>query len=132
MTALQPPPLRDLPPGRLEQLRLHLLEEITAPPRRELELSRWRRRRTAGVVAVAAAAVVVLGAIGVGTRWGATEASAAQVRNSLTQGLRAPRNIRGEFSVQTRPARPTAKPAHGCSKCKPPLPIPSSFVLGAD
>ena len=132
MTSLHPPPPRELPPGRLEQLTLHLLEEIAAPPTPELQPGRWRGRRTAGVVAAAAAVVVVVGAVGVGTRWGATDASAAQVRTSLTQGLRAPRNIRGEFSVQTRPARPAATSQHGCSNCKPPLPTPSAFVLGAD
>src|SRR4051812_40672330 len=125
MTSLQPPPLRDLPPGRLEQLERHLLEEIAAHPARALRPGRWRGRAAAGV----AVAVVVLGAVGVGTRWGAGDASAAQVRTSLTQGLRAPRNIRGEFSVQTRPARPGPKWAHGCSNCTAPLPIASAFVI---
>ena len=84
------------------------------------------------LVATAATVMVVVGVAVLGTHWGATKASAAQVRASLTQGLSAPRNIRGEFSVQTRPALPRPKPAHGCSNCKPPLPVPSAFVLGTD
>ena len=130
MTSLQPPPLRDLPEGRLEQRKLHLLNEIAEPS--SFRPNRQWRPRTIGLIAAAAAIVVVVGAGVLGSRWGATEASAAQVRTSLTQGLSTPRNLRGAFSVQTRPALPRPRPAHGCSNCKPPLPIPSTFVLGSD
>ena len=40
------------------------------------------------------------------TNRGAAEASAAEVRASITQGLSVPRNIRGAFTVETRPAQP--------------------------
>jgi hypothetical protein len=133
MTSLQPPPLRDLPAGRLEQRKLHLLSEIAEPSSaRGSRPSRQWRRRTVGLVAAAVAVVVVGGVAALGSHWGATEASAADVRTSLTQGLSTPRNLRGAFSVQTRPARPRPKPAHGCSNCTPPLPVPSTFVLGSD
>ena len=133
MTPLTPPPIRDLPAGRLEQRKLHLLAEIARPSTvRSFGPSRQWRRRTSGLVVVAAAIALGVGAAVLATQWGATEASAAQVRTSITQGLSTPRNIRGRFSVESRPARPRLRPAHGCSNCKPPLPIPSAFVLGAD
>lgn len=133
MTSLQRPPLRDLPAGRLAQRKRHLLSEIAQPsPARGFRPSLQWRRRAVVLVATAATVMVVVGVAALGTHWGATKASAAQVRASLTQGLSAPRNIRGEFSVQTRPALPRPKRAHGCSNCKPPLPVPSAFVLGTD
>jgi hypothetical protein len=72
-----------------------------------------------------------MGAAVLATQWGATEASAAQVRASIIGGLSVPRSIKGEFVVESRPAHADLKPTHGCN-CKPPLPTPSAFVLGAD
>jgi hypothetical protein len=134
MTSLTPPPLRDLPAGRLEQRRLHLLAEIaeSSSVRRFRPRGRQWRRRTSVLVVATTAIVVVVGAAVLATRWGAVGASAAQVRASITQGLSTPRNTRGRFSVESRPAKPRPRPIHGCSNCTPPLPSPSAFVLGAD
>jgi hypothetical protein len=130
MTSVQPPEPRDLPPGRLEARKQHLLSEIDRRPTRRTWPA-WRHPRRLHLALVAGAIVVVAGAAVLITNPGATEASAAEVRTSITQGLSVPRNIRGAFAVETRPAQPH-KQTQGCSKCKPPLPTASTFVLGAD
>ncbi len=83
-------------------------------------------------VVVAAAVVCLIGVVFLSTRWGAEEASAAQMRTSIVDGLGTPRSIRGEFIVDSRPAQPAPKATRGCSNCKPPLPLPSRFILGND
>ena len=130
MTSVQPPDPRELPAGRLEARKQHLLSEIDRQPARRAWPD-WRRPRRLSLALVAAAVVVVAGSAVLITNRGAAEASAAEVRASITQGLSVPRNIRGAFTVDTRPAQPH-KQTRGCTKCKPPLPTASAFVLGAD
>jgi hypothetical protein len=131
MNSLRLPPLRDLPPGRLEQRQLHLLEELAGPASLRRSRSRWHRRTSGLAVATAVTAVVVVVTL-VTSQWGAAGASAAQVRASITRGLSTPRSIRGAFVVESRPAETQPRPAHECSNCKAPFPVPSAFVLGAD
>ena len=130
MTSLLPPEPRDLPADRLEERTRHLLAEITASA-----------RGAPGPLAPAGAqsppcptagAIDVVATVATrDLRWGTTEASAAQVRAGITTGLSVPRSIRGAFTVETRPPLPR-KQLHGCSNCKPPLPVASTFVLAAD
>ena len=130
MTSLQPPEPRDLPPGRLEARQQHLLSEINREPARRAWPT-WQQPGRLGLALAAAAIVVVGGSAVLASHWGTAEASAAQVRASITQGLSIPRSVRGEFTVETRRAQPHNQ-MRGCSKCKPPLPTASTFVLGAD
>jgi outer membrane lipoprotein-sorting protein len=130
MTSLQPPELRDFPAERLARRRQHLLAEIAEQPAGRRALRHVAPRRLGLALAAAAVVAVALVAVLV-TKSGTTEASAAMVRARITQGLSVPRSIRGEFTVESRPAQPHRQ-THGCANCKPPLPVASTFVLGAD
>ena len=56
------PPLRELPPGRLEAQKRHLLAEIGHEPERPRPFNRPRSRRSAVAVGVAVAALAGVGA----------------------------------------------------------------------
>ena len=60
------PPLRDLPPGRLEMRKAHLLSEIALQPRRGLRRPLHTRLRLVAAGLALAAAVGILAAPG----WG--------------------------------------------------------------
>jgi hypothetical protein len=130
-----PPPMRELLPDRLAQLKQHLLGEI------ERSASPWRAtlptRLTRPVVrrALVAAATLAVLAAGSGvllTRAVSDTASAAEVRAKLAEGLRFRESIRGEFLVRTRDPGPRPRGLPGCVNCTPPVPLPSKFVIGTD
>jgi hypothetical protein len=133
------PPLRDFPPGRLDQRKEHLLAEISS----ESGGSSWwvgdhrvrpvRILRPVPLVAAAALAAILVVGVVLATRVGTTTASAAQVRAKLAQGLALAESIRGEYTVGTRPPKPVGRyRGHGWLNYTPVAPVPSTFVLGAD
>ncbi len=87
-TPLSPPPLRDLPPGRLERRRQHLLSEIARGRQSDLSFGLLASRRArfiaalAGVGAAAAAAAIVISLSG--------GPSSHSSQPFLVQGVRGP------------------------------------------
>jgi hypothetical protein len=77
---LATPPVRDLPPGRLDARKQHLLSEIARAPERQ-RLS-WQRP-TAVVALAAVAAVILLSVFGGGGPPGGPSSAAAGVFNQL-------------------------------------------------
>ena len=134
MTDHSIPPLRDLPPGRLDARQQHLLTEIAgaSAPRHvlpEFVLPRPRLLAFAGGVATVAllAAIALLA-----TRAATGTASAADVLAKISQAMSTPVSLRGEYTVRTQSAGPVPRRHHGCLNCEPVVPTPSTFVIGAD
>jgi len=120
-----PTPMRAIPGERLAQLRQHLVTEAerTGRPRRPA-------RRLLFVATTAAAVVAAVGVVA--TLTGSDTASAAEIRAKIAAGQSTPRTISGTYSVRSRdPGRPPHS-EHGCSTCRPIVPLPSRFVVGAD
>jgi hypothetical protein len=134
MTMTDPaiPPLRDLPSGRLDVRKQHLLVELTGEShhvRPSLVIPRTRLVAfAAGLAAVAMIAAIAL----LATRAGTETASAAEVLTKISQAMSTPVSLRGEYTVRTRPAGPAPRRRHGCLNCKPVVPTPSKFVIGTD
>jgi|GEM_PF-6181832 len=128
------PPLRDLPPGRLDERTQHLLAELTGEPkpryaRPSFVLPRVRLAAFAGGLATLAviAAIALLT-----TRAGTETASAAEVRTKISQAMNTPLNLRGEYTIRTQPSGPVPRRQAGCLNCQPVVPTPSKFVIGTD
>ncbi len=133
-TEHQIPPLRDLPPGRGDARRQHLLAEIAdeATPRLSLPWFALPRFRAAAVAGFGAIVVVVAAIPLFATQAGTGTASAAEIQTKISAAMSAPRNIRGEFAVQTRPLGPAPHRQTGCHNCLPVVPTPSRFAIGSD
>jgi hypothetical protein len=119
-----PPPIRELPPNRLAELKDNLVHELDGRP----------TRLFARPVFAVVVALMLLIAVGgwLGTRAGTETASAAEVRAKLAEGLRFSQSISGEYSVQTRDPGPRPRGVRGCVNCTPGVPVPSKFVIGVD
>lgn len=134
MTDRSIPPLRDLPPGRLDARKQHLLAELTgeSKPRHarpSFVLPRVRLVAFAGGLATVA---LVIAIALLATRAGTDTASAAEVLAKISQAMSTPVSLRGEYTVRTQPAGPAPRPHAGCLNCKPIVPTPSKFVIGTD
>jgi hypothetical protein len=134
MTDHSIPPLRDLPTGRLDARKQHLVAEITVEslPRHALPpfvLPRLRLVAFAGGLATVAlvAAIALLA-----TRASTETASAAEVLAKIGQAVSTPVSLRGDYTVRTQPAGPAPRRHRGCLNCKPVVPTPSKFVIGTD
>jgi hypothetical protein len=132
-----PPPTRELPLERREQLKRYLMSEIAQQPPRLVSRPPSLRGRLTRQTVVAAAAVVVFAVVAgvLGVRGGTGTASAAEVRAKLAEGLQLGETISGEFSVRTRDPGPRPRGVRGvpgCLNCSPQVPLPSKFVIGPD
>ena len=120
-----PTPMRAIPGERLAQLRQHLVTEAerTGRPRRPA-------RRLLFVAAAAAAVVAAVGVVA--TLTGSDTASAAEIRAKIAAGQSTPLTISGTYSVRSRDPGRRPRSWHGCLNCRPIVPVPSRFVVGAD
>lgn len=137
MTAnYSPPPPRELPPDRRQQLKRYLMSEIAQQPPGLVALpvlTSLRGRVTRRTVVAAAAVIVLTVAAGVlGTRGGTGTASAAEVRAKLAEGLQVGETISGEFSVRMRDPGPRPRGVRAASNAPHQVPLPSKFVIGPD
>ena len=134
MTNHSIPPLRDVPPGRLDARKQHLLAEVTeeSAPRHALSSFVPPRLRLVafggGLATIALIAAVAL----IATRAGTETASAAEVLTKVSRAMSTPVSLRGEYTVRTQPAGPVPRRHRGCFNCEPVVPAPSKFVIGTD
>lgn len=134
MTDRSIPPLRDLPPGRLDARKQHLLAEVTGESkpryaRPSFVLPRVRLAAFAGGLATLA---LVAGIALLVTRAGTGTASAADVQTKISQAMNKPVSLRGEYTIRTQPSGPVPRRHRGCLNCQPVVPTPSKFVVGRD
>jgi hypothetical protein len=135
MTDHSIPPLRDLPPSRLDARKQHLLAEITgeSAPRHALPPFVLPRLRllafAASVTTVALVAAIAL----LATRAGTDSASAADVLAKISQAMSTPVTLRGDYTVRTQPAGAPPRGQRRClGYCETAVPSPSKFVIGTD
>jgi hypothetical protein len=135
MTNHSIPPLRDLPPGRLDARKQHLLAEVTeeSAPRHALPSSVFPRLRLIAFVGGLATVALVVAVVLLATRAGTDTASAADVLAKISQAMSTPVTLRGDYTVRTQPGGPPPLGHRRClGYCETAVPSPSKFVIGTD
>ncbi len=132
MTKFSLPPLREMPPERLREIKQHLLAEIrigAVPARPQLKTAGAPARLLALIGTTAIVAAVAAFFL---THASTPSASAASVRAQLATGLPFKETVRGELAVQTRNPGPRPRGVPGCLNCTTFVPLPARFTIAPD